>query len=694
MFHSGKHSCETRLAGFVFAALSVAGSCGAGPADAKTRVDDVMATHERGVDPSVMPGDDFFAYANGDWLKSNQIPADKNRWGARNELDEKVKLQLATLVEEAAGQPGSDQRKVADFYRAYQTDGVIEAKGIGPAKPLLNRIDAVHDKAALSRLLGSDLRADVDPLNWGVFESSHVFGLSVEYGIHGEKNHLAYLLQGGLGLPDRDYYLTASPQMQALRVKYQANIARVLELAGFDRAAQRAQAVMGLETSLARTHGTNAESAKERNADNQWTRADFSSRAPGMDWTAFFAAAGLAKQTIFVAWQPDAIKGTAALVTSYPLDVWQDYLRFHVIDRYADVLPRAFAKHVFSIQGADAAESLEQNPRERCAVDATAKAMSDAVGRMYVEKYFPAETKAKVQAIIANVIDAFGKRIEALHWMSAATKTQALSKFKTIYFGVGYPEKWTDYSSLTIDASDAFGNLRRVSDWKYRNARSKLARPADMSEWVLSPQTTNAVFNPLRNASNFPAALLQPPKFDAAASDAENYGAIGAIMGHEVSHFVDPLGAEYDAHGATHHWWTNEDRAQFDASSEALVKQFSNYRPFPDLSINGKLTLGENVADLGGLAAAFDAYRRTLGSRVTDKAYVRRQDRQFFIGFARAWRVKMRDDAVRSQVATNDHAPENFRVSTVRNMDAWYDAFDVRPGQRLYLEPKARVRIW
>jgi predicted metalloendopeptidase len=695
MFFASNHSCRAITLAALASALLTGSGLGAASADAKTRSEDVTAAHERGADPSIKPGDDFFAYANGEWLKVTQIPADKSRWGARNELDEKVKQQLASLVEKAMAQPqGSDQRKVADFYQAYRSDSVIEAKGMSPIKPLLDRIDAVHDKAALTALLGSDLRADVDPLNWGVFESSHVFGLSVEYGIHGEKNHFAYLLQGGLGLPDRDYYLTASPQMQALRVKYQANIARVLELAGFDRAAQRAETVMELETSLARSHGSLEESSKEGNADNHWTLAEFSSQAPGMDWPAFFAAAGLPMQTNLVAWQPDAIKGTAALVASYPLEVWKDYLRFHVIDRYADVLPRAFAKHVFSIVGAEASESPAQGSREQRAVEAIAKAMPDAVGRMYVDQYFPAETKAKVQAIIANVIDAFGKRIEALHWMSAATKTQALSKLKTIYFGVGYPEKWTYYSSLTIDAGDAVGNLRRVSDWNYHNAVIKLAQPADRREWVLSPQTANAVFNPLQNAYNFPAALLQPPKFDVAASDAANYGAIGAIMGHEVSHFVDLLGAEYDAQGATHHWWTNEDRAQFDASTAALVNQFSDYHPFADLSINGKLTLSENVADLGGLAAAFDAYRRTLGSKAADKEYVRQQDRQFFIGFARAWRVKMRDDALRSQVASNDHAPENFRVSTVRNMDAWYDAFDVRPGQHLYLEPKARVHIW
>jgi predicted metalloendopeptidase len=697
VFHSTKNSrIETTWAAPVLTLLAIAGACGAAPAaDATTRADHVSSAPDRGVDPNVKPGDDFFAYANGDWLKATAIPAGKNRYGARNEIEEKAKYQLSGLVKGAAMRPsGSYQRQVADFYGAYLNEDVIEAKGINPIKPLLLRIDDVHDKEALTRLLGSDLRADGDPLNFGVVESSHIFGLSVESGIHGEKNHFAYLVQGGLGLPDRDYYLNTSPQMQALRVKYQAYIGRALELAGLDHAAQRAEAVLRLETALARSHSTAEESGKEGNADNHWSRADFSNRAPGMDWSLFFAAAGLSKQTSFVAWQPGALTGTAALVASSPLDSWKDYLRFHVIHRYADVLPRAFAMPDFTIPGADVPVAPTPSPREQRAMDATSRALPDAVGRMYVEKYFPAETKAKVQTIVANVIDAFCKRVETAQWMTPATKKQALLKLKAMHYEVGYPEKWTDYSGLTIDAGDALGNLQRISDWNYRNALIKLTQPNDMREWVLPPQTVAAVFNPLQNGYNFAAALLQAPKFDRAASDAANYGAIGAIFGHEVSHSVDLLGAQYDAQGAAHQWWTDEDKARFGAASAALVDQFSAYRPFPDLSINGKLTLNENIADLGGLAASFDAYRRTLGSNAADKDYVRQQDRQFFIGFAREMRVKMRDDELRTRAATNDHAPENYRVSTVRNLDAWYDAFDVRPGQRLYLESKDRVRIW
>jgi predicted metalloendopeptidase len=313
---------------------------------------------------------------------------------------------------------------------------------------------------------------------------------------------------------------------------------------------------------------------------------------------------------------------------------------------------------------------------------------------MYVERHFPPEVKAQVQAIAASVIAALGRRIDTVTWMSPAARTLALAKLEALYFGLGYPEKWQDYSGLTVDPLDAVGNQRRVADRNYRNAVDRLGKTVDKAEWWMTPQTAGAVLVFQQNAYNFPAGLLQVPKFDPAASYAANYGAIGAIFGHEVCHFVDILGAEYDAQGRKTRWWTAEDLAQYQAAYEPLVQQFTGYRPFPDMAIDGKLTLTENIADLCGLAAAFDAYRLTLGDRDDDTASVRESDRQFFIGFARSWRSKIREDALRKQVATNDHAPESYRIATVRNIDAWYEAFDVRPGQRLYLEPGARVRVW
>ncbi len=649
---------------------------------------------ERGVDPSVKPGDNFFAYANGSWLRATEIPAGMERWGARSEIDQVTRQRVGKLLDDASAAPiGSTARKVADFRAAYLNEAAIETNGTAPLRSLLDSIDRVSDKAALTRLLGRGMPADVDPLNWGVYRSSHLLGLSVEPSIHGEKTYVAFLLQGGLGLPDREHYVSIEPRMLALRVKYQAYIARLLSLAGFDRADQRAEAVMTLETTIAQSHAPREVSADDHNADHLWTRADFARQAPGMDWSAFFAAAGLGNQETFVAWQPTALVGVAALVGSQPLEAWKDYLRVRAIDTHADVLPRAFAEQALALHGTAESGPPQQRSRAQRALEATQLAMSDALGRMYADRYFPAEQKARVQAIVANVAAAFIRRVEAARWMSPRTKTLALAKLKTLYVGIGYPEQWQDYSGLAVDPMDAVGNRRRVADRDYRHAVARLGQSVDRTEWWIAPQTAGAILVFQQNAYLFSAALLQAPKFDPAAPDAANYGAIGAIIGHDISHFVDVLGAEYDGDGGMRHWWTPEDMSGFQALAEPLAIQFSAYHPFPDVAINGKLTQTENIADLAGLAAAFDAYRLTLSRRATDKKYVRERDREFFIGFAQSWRTRIGDAAMRMQLA-NDHAPEMYRVATVRNLDAWYDAFDVRPGERLYVEPKARVRIW
>jgi putative endopeptidase len=646
------------------------------------------AAQDAGVDASIRPGDDFFAYANGGWLEATAIPAGKQRWDARTEIAERTRQRIDQLLADASAAPaGSGARKVADFHAAYLNEAAIEAKGITALKPLFARIERARDKAALTRLLGRGLRADVDPMNKGIYDSAHVFGLAVQASTHGEKTNVAFLLQGGLGLPDHEHYVSTEPRLQALRTQYATYIGRMLSLAGFDHAEQRAQAVMALETALAQSHATAEASADDRNADHLWTRADFMRQAPGMDWTAFFAAAGLARQPTFVAWQPGAVKGVAALLASQPLQAWQDYLRFHALHRHADVLPRAFAEQAQALRAAPPS-------REQRAVAATQSAMSDALGRMYVERHFPAEQRARVQAITTNVIAAFGQRIEAVTWMSPATKAMALVKLKGVYFGIGHAEQWPDDAGLAVSPTDAFGNLQRIDERNYRRALARLGQRVDKTAWGIAAQQPGAVLLFHQNAYNFAAALLQPPKFDPAASDAANYGAIGAIVGHELSHFIDTLGAEYEANGRMRRWWTPEDQSRFQAATEALVHQFSAYQPFSDLAIDGKLTLTENLADLGGLAAAFDAHRRALGDKAGDREQVRQQDRQFFIGFARAWRSKASEEATRKQIASDGHAPERWRIATVRNMDAWYDAFDVQPGQRLYLEPKARVRIW
>jgi predicted metalloendopeptidase len=644
-------------------------------------------TLEHTVAASIRPGDDFFAYANGAWLAATTIPPGKDRWSARDEINARTRARVARLLDEAPnGRPGSLARKVADFRGAWLNEAAIEAKGTAPITPLLDSIDAIADRGALTRMIARSIRADVDPLNWGVYQSHSLLGLSVEPSIHGEKIYVAFLLQGGLGLGDREQYLSTDPRAQAVRAKYQEYVSGLLAFAGVDHPAERAAAVLALETAIAQTHATRTQSANDHNADSVWTRAEFARRAPGIDWPAFFAAAGLGGQESFVAWQPTAITGAAALLASQPLDVWKDYLRFHVVHEYVDVLPRAVRARAAAFHGSE-------TPRSQRALEVTQSALGDAIGRLYAERYFPAEQKARVLRIVGGVTDAFIKRVEAATWMSPATRTTALAKLKSLYVGIGYPEHWQDYCDLVVDRDDPVGNLRRVADRTYRRALGRIGRPVDMTEWWMTPQTVGAILVFQQNAYDFTAALLQPPKFDATASDAASYGAIGAVIGHDVTHFVDVLGAEYGVDGALRRWWTADDSSRYQALVEPLVKQFAGYNPFPDAAVDGKLTQTENIADLAGLASAFDAYRTSLGARAADRSYVRLQDRAFFIAFAQAWRTRMSDSALRVQLM-NDHAPETYRMSTVRNLDAWYDAFDVRPGQRLYLAPEARVRIW
>ena len=513
----------------------------------------------------------------------------------------------------------------------------------------------------------------------------------MEHGIHGETTHFAYLVQGGLTLPDREQYLSDAPASKDLRSRYQVYIAHLLELGGFDRPTERAAAVLALESAIAQSHATADESASDHNADNRWAREDFATRAPGMDWPAYFTAAGLAQQKYLIAWQPGAIRGEAALIDSQPLAVWQDYLRVHLLDRYAEVLPHPLADLALAFHGADAAPAASRGQR---AIEATNRFMPNAVGQLYVARYFPPAARKKAQTIVANVLTAFRKRLEAASWMTPSSRKLALAKLDTLYFGVGYPDRWPDDSGLTITRDDPVGNLRRIDAWNRARALARLDRPIDRFEWFIDPQAPIGVLNFLENSYNFSAALLQAPKFDPAASDATNYGAIGAMLGHEISHFVDTLGADYNAQGAYDHWWTAADTAQYGTACEPLVQQFGGYRPFPDLAIDGKLTLSENLADLGGINAAFDAYRLAMGGHAANRDALLRADREFFLGFARNFRVKYTDEGLRKQSTHNDHAPEMYRVSTVRNLDAWYEAFDVTPGQRLYLDPAARVHIW
>jgi putative endopeptidase len=650
-----------------------------------------------GMDRSVAPGDDFYAYANGTWMKETEIPPDRAAHGPDAVLNELTNQRTADLIKEASGSgaaAGSEARKVGDYYASYMDEAGIEAKGLRPLQPRLDRIAAIADRKQLSRYLGDTLRADVDAINATDMYTDNVLGLWVAQDLNDPSRYLPFLLQGGLDLPDRAYYLDAAPRMETIRGKLKDHIATVLGLAKVKDAQARAGRIYDLERKIAETHASREDSGDVKKANNRWTRAQFDTAAPGLDWTEFFGAAGLGAAGEFGVWQPSAVTGISALAGSEPLEAWKDYLTFHALEHFSAVLPEAFGVERFAFHGTVLSGTPQRRDRWKRAVDATSFALGEAVGQLYVKKFFPPEAKARVEAMVANELTAFGRRIDALDWMSAATKARAKAKLAVLKVGVGYPDRWRDYTGLEVVRGDAFGNADRAERFELKRNLAKLGQPVDRGEWVMTPQTVNAVNLPVMNALNFPAAFLQPPYFDSARPVAMDYGAVGAVIGHEISHSFDDSGALFDDTGRFRNWWTDEDRAHFEEASARLVKQYDAYRPFPDAPVNGKLTLGENIADVAGLAAAYDAYRLSLGGKPAPVVHGLTGDQQFFIAFAQSWRAKVREPALRQQILGDGHSPSEYRADTVRNLDAWYDAFDVKPGQALYLPPAERVRVW
>jgi putative endopeptidase len=641
---------------------------------------------------AMLPGDDFFTYANSEWLAKTEIPADRSRWGAFDSIAEDTNQRIVKMFDavDTDKKASAEARKISAFYHTFMDEAAIEAKGAAPLKPMLATIDAIKDKAALTRALGASLRADVDPLNATNFFTENVFGIWIAPGLSDSSRNLPYLLQGGLGMPDRAYYLTDSPKMADLRAKYQQHIAAMLKLAGYADSEARAAKVFALEMAIAQSHATREDSADVMKGNNTWTLKDFATNAPGIDWPAFFKSAGLAGQNKFIVWHPSAAKGEAALVASADLASWKDYLAFHEINHFAPNLSKAFVDQRFEFYGKALTGTPEQSARWKRALAATNTALDQSVGHVYVEHNFPAEDKARVKQMVTNIIAAFSKRIDKLDWMAPATRSQAQEKLKTLYIGVGYPDHWDSYAALKVVPGDAFGNAVRGEQFHTAEQFAKLHKKIDKSEWAMPPQLVNAVNMPLQNGIVFPAAILQPPFYDPKASDATNYGAIGTVIGHEISHSFDDQGAQFDAQGHLRDWWTKEDMAHFKAASAKLAAQFSAYKPFPDLAVNGNLTLSENLADLAGISAAYDAYRATLAGKTVPAD----GDKEFFLGFAHSERSKVREAQLRKTVMTDGHAPSQYRAATVRNVDAWYNAFNVQPGQSLYLAPAARVRVW
>ena len=673
---------------FVLAAAAVARGPQAGPANYHVDV--------AGMDRKVLPGDDFYGYANGAWMQTTEIPPDRASVGAFTILDEQITGRLRELLE-GSGPAAADRDASAalarTFYAAFMDEAAIEKRGLAPVRPELDAIAKIADRRDLARVLGGQLRADVDALNRAQFHTDRLFGLWAAPDFAEPGRYVAYLMQGGLGLPDRDYYRNTDAKSVEIQNGYRSHIAAVLRLAGISDPEAKAGRIYELEHRIAGVHASRTESVDVHRADNPWPPAEFPSRAPGLDWKTYLEAAGLAGQPKIMVWQADAAKGIAALAGSEPLETWKEYLAFRVLDRSSALLPRAFAEEQFRFYETTLTGAPKPRDRWKRAVSATSASLGDAVGRLYVGRYFPPEAKAQAQAMVANIVAAFRRRIDALDWMAPATRARAKAKLETLYVGIGYPERWRSYEGLRIERDDALGNRERTELFDYRAAVAKLGRAVDKTEWAMSPQTVNAVNLPLQNALNFPAAVLNPPFFDATGDPVQNYGAIGGVIGHEISHSFDDQGSQFDETGALRNWWTPKDLEHFQAAAARLVAQYDAYEPLPGLHVNGKLTLSENIADVAGVSAAFDGYRSAAaGTPQTLDGFDANQ--RFFIAYAQIWRRKARPEAVRRQILTDGHAPGPFRADCVRNLDAWYAAFDVRPGQALYLEPSARVRVW
>ena len=632
-----------------------------------------------GMDRSVQPGDDFYGFANGTWAKNTSIPADESNYGAFNVLQDLSRERTRTILEGAKGDPRS---KIGAAYAAFLDTAAIESAGLKPIQPWLAKIRKV-DKAGYPTLLAEADRNGVDI----------PFGLYVGQDDKDPDTYAVNLMQNGLGMPDRDYYLSTDAKLMQTKAAYQAHIAKLLTLAGEPNGESRAAALVAFETELARVHWSRIDSRDADKTYNKMTLEQLRQSAPGFDFTTFLKAEQASAPTLIVA-QPTAIAGTAKLIAATPIAILRDQLLVRSLDGFADVLPKAIDAESFAFNGTVLSGTPQQRERWKRGVSFTSEALTDEVSKVYVARYFPPETKAAADEMVKNVLAALGRRVEKLDWMAPETKQKALAKLAAFTPRIGYPDQWRDYSKLEVRANDAFGNMLRANQWRHDYNVTKLGKPIYRWEWGMAPMTVNAQANFGLVAITFPAAILQPPFFDPKADPAVNYGGIGAVIGHEISHHFDDQGAKYDAKGRLTQWWTDADVQKFKALSERLVKQYDAYEPLPGMHVKGELTLGENSADLAGLAAAHDAYVATLGGKPAPVIDGFTGDQRFYLGWAQVWRRNYREANLRQRLLTDPHAPSEQRGNIVRNMDPWYSAYNPQPGQKLYLAPDARVRIW
>ncbi len=640
-----------------------------------------------GMDTAVRPGDDFFRYAGGRWLQTTEIPADRSSWGPFFELRAKAENDVRAILDALVSRtqaPGSEARKIADCYHAYLDVAAIERQGLAPAKADLAAISSATSHEEIARLCVSRDLGARGPMSIDIWADDE-----------DPDRYVVNISQGGLGLPSRDYYLRPEANFVEARTKYQTYIANLLALASLPDPAASAHAVFSLETRIAELHWTAERVADRDLTHNPKSRAQLLELAPDFPWDDAFDALDIGQHDRFGTKQPDAIAALAKLFRATPVAQWRDYLTFHYLNAAADVLPQAFDDLAFDFNGRTLTGRPAKSERWKRAIAAVNTALGEAVGRLYVARHFPPSAKTQVRALVVALRAAFRARIDATGWMSPQTKPTALRKLERLRIKIGYPDKWRDYSTLDIRPGDALGNRARARLWDWRRRVARLDRPADREEWGITPQTVNAYYNSFFNEIVFPAAILQAPYFDSEADAAVNFGGIGGVIGHEISHGFDDQGSKSDENGVLRSWWTAADLERFTARTSELAQQYERYEPLPGLHLNGKTTLGENIADNIGLAIAFDAYRLSLGGTSAPVRDGFTGTQRFFLSWAQTYRGKVREAQLRRDIVSDPHSPTEFRVNgVVRNSDAWYEAFDVQPNDRLYLAPSERIRIW
>jgi putative endopeptidase len=640
------------------------------------------------MDTLVKPGDDFDAYVNGNWTKITKIPSDKESIGVSDIINDKAQEDVKAIIESSSKgnfADGSNEQKIGDFYEAFMNMKRRDEKGITPLLPEYQKIDAIADYSDLAKYFGrANKLGNTTPIQIGVTED---FKIPTEY--------MLYTWQGGLGLPEREYYFLQDPKSKEIRSKYLMHIAKMLELGNVKNATKAASQIMDLETLLASHHMKKEETRDYEKLYNKYAVKDLKKIMPDFDWNAMLESAGVLSQKDIVITQVAYSKELNNIIKTTPLETWKNYLKWSTINGASKALSSAVQDESFAFYGKVMYGIEEQKPLWRRGVQMVNNTLGEIIGKVYVEKHFSAESKKHVTALVENLLKAYEESIKNLDWMTPETKKQALEKVSKFTVKVGYPDKWRDYSKLKVVKGDLYGNLERATEFEYNRQIDKLGKPIDRTEWGMTPQTVNAYYNPSQNEIVFPAAILQAPFFDSNVEDAVNYGGIGAVIGHEIGHGFDDQGSTFDGTGLMRNWWTPKDLDAFKLRTKALVAQYNEFKVFPDLHVNGEFTLGENIGDLGGLSIALKAYKASLKGKESPVIDGFTGEQRLFIGWAQSWLEKTREESLRNQVASDPHSPAKFRVNgVVRNIPEFYSAFNVKPTDSLYLAPEKRVRIW